>query len=209
MSLTENRACISLMGSERVRRNLCVPRYTPPGWFECDVFEVTRPGFFCEYEVKLTLRDFKDDNQKRMAKRPHQWGTPEIWENKHDLLSRGDVRGPSQFWFVTPPGLVTHTDLPVWAGLIELDDRGECHRPSQRWTISELVKAPNLHRNKFDPKHRERAVGACYYRFHDLLRAAGDNIMVPTDWSDRLEHEHAVDQPMEVQFSEPFLPFSI
>ncbi len=199
------------MGSDRIRRNLCVPRYTPPDWFECDVFEVTKTGFFREYEVKLTVNDFREDAKKQREKRikPYVWGTPKEFENKHELLSRGDPRGPSQFWFVTTPGLLKHTDLPVWAGLIELDDRGEGHRPSQRWTTNEVVKAPNLHRRKFDPKHREWAVGACYYRFHDLLRATGDNTQAPTEWADRLEHEHAVDQPMEVSFSEPFLPFSV
>lgn len=209
MSLTENKAVVALMYGDRMRRNLCVPRYTHPNWFEADVFEVTKPGYFREYEVKLTLRDFKDDAKKAMEKQPRNWGAPQVFENKHEMLSKGDTRGPSQFWFVTPEGLIDQSILPPWAGLIELRDRDPHFRPSQRWVPVERVKAPVLHRKKISDQYREFAVGACYYRFHDLLRASVDNVTPPSTWPDNLENAHAVDQPMEVQFSEPFLPFSV
>lgn len=174
INLTEDRACGAIMDIDRVRRNFCLPRYTPARWWECDVFELTKTGYFREYEVKLTLADFKADAQKQMEQRPWHYGTPPVWENKHEFLSRGDPRGPTQFWFVTPVGLIPRELLPQWAGLIELRCADETFTPSRRWWPTTVVEAPKLHKEKASDKIREHALGVCYYRLHDMMRAARD-----------------------------------
>lgn len=65
-------------------RSTCVcaaPNYTPDGWWECDVWAVTRAGYGIEYEIKLSVHDFRADKQK--AKR--RWnGEQYISIHKHD-----------------------------------------------------------------------------------------------------------------------------
>lgn len=183
--LDENLACFAVMDFDRVRRNLCLPRYTPIGWWECDVFELTAKDFFREYEVKLSLADFRADAKKN-GHGKYNWQTKEYEgaTNKHELLAKGDPVGPCQFSFVTPVDLVPMAELPSWAGLLELHDRGEGYRPTHRWTISEKVKAPKLHGAKANPKIRQAMLGCCYYRFHDALRANVNRADVAMVWPD-------------------------
>lgn len=187
MSLSENNAVFAIMDFDRVRRNLCLPRYTPSDWWECDVCELTAANTFREYEVKLTLSDFKNDAKKADAGR-YNWKTKEYEgkTNKHDLLAKGDPCGPAQFWFVAPVDLISQVMLPNWAGLMELRDRGEGHRPTHRWGMSEKVKAPKLHGGKAHAKFREHVFACCYYRFHAALRSNVDSTVIRREWSDEV-----------------------
>ena len=172
--LTEDRACGLIMDLERIRRALCLPRYTPFGWWECDVFELTASGYFREYEVKLTLADFRNDAKKQRDKRPYVFNRGAVTEveKKHDLLAMGDARGPAEFSYVAPAGLISVQELPRWAGLLEIHQT-EPWSPTQKpgWRLKEVIAAPRLHREKANPKIREHMMSVCYYRFHDALRA--------------------------------------
>lgn len=84
----------------------------------------------------------------------------------------GDIRGPAEFSFVAPAGLIAVQELPHWAGLIEIHPVAPDGLTwSRRWRLSEVVAAPRLHREKANPKIREHMMSVCYYRFHDCLRA--------------------------------------
>lgn len=155
---------VDVLVGNRWRRNFVLPHYTPRLWFECDVYEVTEAGYFREYEVKVTRSDFFRDMAK---KRQDSWK----WEGgkkidlpgkvKHQSLAAQDIRGPSRFWFVTPPGLVTVDEIPDFAGLIEVG-MGEGNRmPTER----EIRKAPQLHKVKATIDH---ARSICYWRLHSL-----------------------------------------
>lgn len=175
--MTERDAINSIM-QDRYARNFCLPRYTPRQWWECDVFEVTPAGMFREYEVKLTVADFRADTQKRTVKIIPPWDLPQgsgracAWpgETKHGLLAEGSPRGPSRFWYVTPKGLLTPEMVPAWAGLIELTEKSYWSRPMPQ----EVVKAPQLHRQPVDSKVTDHARGICYYRMHGLMQKLGD-----------------------------------
>lgn len=152
----------------RYRRAFVLPNYTPMNWFECDVFEVTAAGFFREYEVKLTVSDFRADAKKEhndynYAKMRREGG------KKHDLLAGRSVSGPRQFFYVTPAGLLQSEALPEWAGLIELDDRGPMHAAPWRYQERLVKKAPALHREKVREELLKAARGVIYYRLHTLL----------------------------------------
>ena len=155
MTYTE-RTIQSCLMRERHRRGLTLPNYTPPDWFECDVFELTDAGFFREYEIKLTVSDFKADAKKSQRRKG-------VAMAKHDMLSRS--QGPVQFWYVTPVGMLTPQMLPPWAGLIEVD----VHAPDPKYPQlfeHEVVKAPRLHNEKADDRIRRAALVCCYWRLH-------------------------------------------
>ena len=41
-----------------------LPRITPEGWWECDMFSTTKAGFWTEHEIKVSKADFKNDFTK-------------------------------------------------------------------------------------------------------------------------------------------------
>lgn len=145
---------------KRWLRSICCPNYTPTKWFECDVFELTKAGFFREYEIKLTTSDFRAD-----AKKAQRRWNGEITEgrkflyderNKHEALKGRDARGPSKFWFVAPEGVIPANELPEWAGHILV---------TPRLNLVETKPAPQLHRAKIDEKLRTDVHTTAYWRF--------------------------------------------
>jgi hypothetical protein len=154
---------------DRYRAGLCLPRFTPGRWFECDVFERSKAGYFIEYEIKMTRQDFKADQFKRQAlswtqrrERTDPTGSPTKWE----LLKARVPYGPRRFYFVCPTGVLTLPDVPEWAGLIIMD--GRRGRPPFTVYPAVLKEAPKLHNTKADPSIAETIRRSCYYRFHNL-----------------------------------------
>jgi hypothetical protein len=150
------------------RRHMELPNYTPLRWFECDIFEVTAAGYFREYEIKLTRSDFKADARKE---RRHWWDAVGPVLPKHGRLAIGDTEGPSQFWFVTPEGLVTESEIPRWAGWIVVSKNEHTSNPVFDLRYKALKRAPRLHNQKCNPKVVEHAKSVCYYRYLQLLLA--------------------------------------
>ena len=157
--------------SNRWRRSFVLPCYTPRGWWECDVFELTAAGYFREYEIKLSVADFRADAGKK-------WFGTYRYENgqrvempgrkKHDLLAEGSPKGPTRFWFVTPSGLLAPEQVPEWAGLMEAAHRTD--RLGAQWiSLAEVRPAPQLHREKPGDDRVRHARGVCYWRMHELM----------------------------------------
>ena len=145
--------------------------YTPSGWFENDVFEITKAGYWREYEIKLTNGDFKADADKRLR---GQYGGVQDGQfvfmngdSKHSLLSRGDVRGPNEFWFIAPEGLLEA--VPDWAGWIEATPRSNGNQPANRCWLVKKKLAPRLHRQKLAAAIDEHARGVTYWRWRHLF----------------------------------------
>ena len=124
-----------------------LPRYTPKGWWECDLFELTKSGYFREYEIKLTLSDFRADAAKKKTK----WtldSTCMHWQQvdlgtKHGHLGRANPDGPRQFWYVTPSTMVIPDgEFPIWAGLITAMVNPHA---AYKMTLLERRPAPILH----------------------------------------------------------------
>lgn len=149
----------------RYRRSFVLPNYTPLNWFECDVFELTEAGYFREYEIKLTLSDFKAD-QNKWLKTYDRIRRIEITHAKHEMLKHGDRRGPCQFWYVAPVGLLSPEIVPQWCGLIEIETSAN----RRLWETKELKPAPKLHKQKAIKEIGEHAESVCYWRMHGLLR---------------------------------------
>lgn len=149
--MNANQITLGIMREKRrFIRNFCLPRYTPDNWWECDVFEVTAKGYFREYEVKTSRADFRRDAVK---------------PDKHLRLAAGCSKGPTQFWFVVPAGLILPHEVPTWAGLLEAHGT-----TAKRYLpfIRETKPAPKLHRTLMDPEIHDHARGVCYYRLHSV-----------------------------------------
>lgn len=180
--MTENDVVLTII-RERHKRGTCMPRYTPNKWWEADTWEITDSFFSIEYEVKLTRADFKKDAFKADEPPKYHWRseTPE-WGphlSKHVRLQMGDPNGPSQFYFVTPQGMLTAADIPHWAGWATVSRRNQYYKPPFHLDLHIEKKAPRLHKEKVDEK-AVRAIHKCgYYRFHsaiwDLERALNKN----------------------------------
>lgn len=131
----------------RVTGTLLVPNYTPADWYECDLFYVTAAGYMREYEIKITVADFRKDAAK---------GTSHNGRWKHHRLGLGDPQGPHQFWYVVPEGLIVAADVPAHAGLFYIDPAK--YRPIM------IKRAPHLHQKGVGEEVLTHARGVCYYR---------------------------------------------
>lgn len=73
------------------------------------------------FEIKVSKQDFKKDLN-------------------NNLKQRGARLYANKFYYVTPKGLLKPEDIPLWAGLMEIDI--EANKSSKYPTFSELVPAP-------------------------------------------------------------------
>jgi len=150
---------------EKYRRSFVLPNYTPAGWFECDVFELTSAGYFREYEIKMSRGDFFNDAHKK-KRGAFDWVRRQ-YENrptKHDMLEDCRTVGPRQFWFVVPLGLVKASEAPEWSGLFVAESRKN-GRPPYSVRLNMEVEAPLLHSEKCCQKIAAHAKSVTYWRF--------------------------------------------
>jgi hypothetical protein len=94
--------------------------------WESDVFIVKTNGYIYEIEIKISVSDFKADSKK---------------VDKHNRLKSKLGFIPNKFFYCTPKGLLKLTDIPDYAGLIEIGEGG---------FIENKKEAPFLHKEKLD-----------------------------------------------------------
>lgn len=158
--LTEKRVA-KLLVRDRYRTHTVLANYTPDKWWECDLVMISASGYWHEFEIKLSLADFRRDAEKKKEVGPWtSWGKDRVFESKHDLLANSD-RGPTCFWYVAPIGVIPLSLLPAWAGLIEIEVNGK-----HIYEKSPTVKAPRRHGQKADPAIRAHVFETCYWRYH-------------------------------------------
>lgn len=149
--LTARQIAVAIV-RDRFTRSMILPNVIPADWFECDVLEITKAGYCVEYEIKVTRGDFFADKNKSRFMSVN--GGPRIDTPKLDALGHHD--GPARFWYVTPPGLVTLSELPEKAGLIEFTPRhGE----------RVIKRALQLHNNKARPELIRQLRVSAYFKF--------------------------------------------
>jgi len=115
--------------------------------WEVDLLSVTRAGYFHEFEIKITLADFKADSRK---------------QRKHQKLKLGTQHIPKYFWYVIYGFELQAEDVPGHAGLIEIAPNKSC------WYLGYprvLKEAPKLNGRKITEKEKERLCQSAYYRF--------------------------------------------
>ncbi len=143
-----------------------LPNFTPAKWFECDFFRVTKAGYFYEYEIKLTMSDFRADRKKGyQTYRPTYASWP-----KHLQLAARDARGPARFFYVAPKDLAERIalELPDWAGLLEFNNR----------FLRVVRQAPILHKQKLSRAVVRKALLSSYHRYSEVWTSRNSEPLV-------------------------------
>lgn len=105
------------------KQGICIPNVYLYAW-ECDFLRVTKSGYVFEYEVKVSLSDFKADFNKK---------------SKHKRLQDNSSRKPNRFYYACPNDLIKPDEVPEYAGLIYC---------SSKFHPFVVKKAPMLHKVK-------------------------------------------------------------
>lgn len=162
---TERDIQVSLISRFWSGSQLLMPNYTPRDWWECDLFRVTKAGYFYEYEIKLSLSDFRADRKKTMSRYGRgmdgKWGYHKVAE-KHKAL-RERRAGPKCFYWVMPEGLVRPSEIEDWAGIIHVLERSR---------LQEFRPALPFDRPKVERKEIQLARERAYFRYLHGLGSA-------------------------------------
>ncbi len=114
---------------------LAMENIIPLHWFECDLIEVRKSGYWHEYETKISTNDYAADFRKTRWMRDERGVV-----KKHDLLTDKRGGGPNRFYFVCPENLIAVEKVPPHAGLVYVSEAA----------VARIVKpAPLLHKEKF------------------------------------------------------------
>lgn len=156
-------AIVAACGSSIV---CAAPNYTPAKWWECDLWTVTKAGLGVEYEIKLSLADFRADRDK--GKNIYANFECVGRECKLDLVAARDERGPSRFYYAVPGDIARDVaaELPEWAGLVVASKRMHTYQVAARYQ----KPAPKLHANKVDRREIHMCQRRMWYRYWDTLR---------------------------------------
>lgn len=107
------------------------------GMQECDVLSISKADFIYEYEVKVSRSDFKADfkkpkhmliNEGKYIKESNKKGIKQVW-----------YLVPNYFYFVVPENLISIEEVPIYAGLIYVNER---------MIFNTVKKAPIIHKTK-------------------------------------------------------------
>lgn len=126
-------------------------------YFEADVFSITRAGYGYEFEIKVTLADFRADKTKAEKH--------DIYTGRKPLPVRGRAGAqvtaytPNFFFYVAPAGIVPESEIPAHAGFLIL---GDTSRPI------EMKKAPKLHDRKVDADVLRQCSRSLMFRYWQL-----------------------------------------
>lgn len=130
------------------------------GW-ESDFLSLTRAGLVHEYEIKVTVADFRKELK--------QWHDGSLWLNckRHRYLQlnqkKYDGHCPNYFWFAFPEGLVDISDVPECAGVVAV------HEDQDIWKQFTIKReAPRLHRGKITKNQKDKVIRGLSVRYWDM-----------------------------------------
>lgn len=96
------------------------PSLVLPNRYEADVASVLKSGYLVEFEIKISVADFRKDFQKKCR---HATKHGQMEGRRHgEALSRyRKCWTPNYFYFATAKGLLKPELVPDYAGIIEFD----------------------------------------------------------------------------------------
>jgi hypothetical protein len=160
--MTERSIQKSLFWHFRSGSQILVPNYTPLDWWECDFFRVLKSGYTAEYEIKLSISDFKADF-KKSDQLWHRDYTKRGEVKKHDELSgeTSHKSRPNYFSFVVSEEVADKVRplIPEYAGLMIARQAG---KSVYVWVEK---KPPRLHKEKKETDWFSDLGQMFYHRF--------------------------------------------
>jgi hypothetical protein len=142
---------------------------------EADILAVTKSGYAYEYEIKISLSDFRADKKKRAKhaslsgqyrtiQHPYSYSSErtayvchDAPDNPHEairLQCYPNLR-PKEFWYVVSGFDVPDNELPEYAGLMRYTGR----------TFERIKNAPRLEAQKVNPERIIHATKNMLYRY--------------------------------------------
>ena len=169
---------ISLVLSTRhdLRQEMLIPNVSwgLVSWGECDLLSVSNAGYITEYEIKLTLADFKREWRKK------RWvgivENPEI-----DSIYARDFRKMVKSYYIVVPKKLTEKITPlipeqIGAGIIEiLEERAWKDAPLHRWANEVKPAVANRKAGKLTDEQRIRLGYWAAMRYWNLARKINGN----------------------------------
>ena len=164
--------------------SLIFPNMDTITMYEADILAITRAGYAYEYEIKISLADFRADLKKRCKHAslsgsvkkipyPYSWGKErEVYvlsdapEDPYQAMRNGTCypeNRPKQFWYVIHGFSVPDGELPVYSGLMQYD------KPDIGYPQFKIIHpAPNLPAKKVDDCLIRQATGNMLFRYWSL-----------------------------------------
>jgi hypothetical protein len=102
-------------------------------YWESDVLMITRSRCIHEYEIKLTMSDFRADFKKTY---------------RHFCMKERTAKYPAHFWYVCPPDVIPVDEVPEYAGLAYVVPYHGIYALDFPYTLSKIKKAPRLKGDK-------------------------------------------------------------
>ncbi len=124
--------------------------------FEADFLRVTSAGFMYEYEIKISISDFRNDFKKECTDR-YRRGEAIL---KHDMIRSGSLN-IKHFYFCAPAGIIPVEEVPEDFGLWEFNREGDY----QQLFMKEVQKPKSLSDHKVDRKFKLRFMEKTYWDY--------------------------------------------
>lgn len=120
--------------------------------WESDLLAVNKiNSYITEYEIKISRADYKNDF-KKLDKH-------NIIKDAFELKCNFEFT-PNYFYYVTPPGLIDKSEVPSYAGLIEVG----------KLKPRIVKKAPKLHNNKILDGAEIQLLKKLYYKYWTIIQ---------------------------------------
>jgi len=102
-------------------------------YWESDILMVTRSRCVHEYEIKLTMSDFRADFKKSY---------------RHLCMKERTAKYPAHLWYVCPPNVIPVDEVPEYAGLAYVRPYRGIYALDFPYTLNIIKKAPRLRGDK-------------------------------------------------------------
>ncbi len=121
-TITARQIQASLVKSLRLcSRAMVMPNtYILDSPWEADVIAVTRAYYWHEYEIKVTLADYRKDFEKTESYKNSGRLKHDLYAAEGEIRTRyGVIPKPKEFSFVVPQGMLDGIEVPKHCGIIE------------------------------------------------------------------------------------------
>jgi hypothetical protein len=143
-----------------------VPNFHAFGW-ECDMFSILKSGRTCEWEIKISRKDFRADFKKKLKHQILSEGARELttWEKnwpaaylKGKINAAGlvEVDRPNYFTYCCPPDVIKPEEVPEYAGLMYI---------TGNYFQTDIKRPKLLHKKTYDKKLEDKICLALMYRY--------------------------------------------